>query len=263
MKIVNTPDPKSHSRERFSQYAQGYVNSRAHSDGSDLDDILRLAAPEPDWIALDIATGGGHTALKLAPHVGRMIASDYAPVMLDAARAFLIDRKGLTNVDFIPADAEALPFRAGMFDLITCRIAAHHFPDVFRFMLECARTLKPGGTLIVQDQALPDSREDAAYVEAFEKLRDPSHVRALPVYEWQGAFLDAGLTVDDTLLVTRDAPMVEWAERQGCTPEVIEHLHILMIQAPEPVAKWMNIRCAGTADAIFDHTHVIVKGTKV
>ncbi|MCK6576568.1 MAG: class I SAM-dependent methyltransferase [Anaerolineae bacterium] len=254
-------DPKSHSRERFSQYAQGYVFSNAHKDGGDLDEIVRLAEPQPGWVALDIATGGGHTALKLAPHVARMIASDYAPVMLEAAQRF-ITGKGLTNVDYVPADAENLPFRPETFDLITCRIAAHHFPDIFRFVQECARTLKPGGTLVVQDQALPEDKQDAAYIEAFETLRDPSHVRALPVYEWQGTFLDAGLTVGETLLVKRDAPMLEWAERQGCTPDVIEKLHVMMIQAPEGAARWMNIRCAGTPDAIFDHTHMILRGTK-
>lgn len=256
-----TDDAKAHSRARFSQYAQSYVNSPVHSQGSDLDLILSLADAQPDWLALDIATGGGHTALKLAPHVRRMIASDYAPVMLDAAREFIAS-KGAANVDFVPADAENLPFAGNTFDLITCRIAPHHFPDIFRFVQECARALKPGGTLIVQDQALPDDPKDAAYIEAFETLRDPSHVRALSALQWQGDYLDAGLTVEQSIIVKRESPMVDWAQRQGCTPETIEKLQIMLIQAPEPVAEWMNIRCAGTPDAIFDHTHVILKGKK-
>jgi len=261
--LTMTDDGKAHSRARFSQYAQGYVTSPTHSGGSDLDLMLTLAAPQPHWLALDIATGGGHTALKLAPHVGTMIASDYALPMLDAARTFIDSRLGAAhNVRYLPADAEALPIAADTLDLITCRIAAHHFPDIFRFLLECARTLKPGGVLVVQDQTVPDDPKDSAYVEAFERLRDPSHGEALPVYKWEGTFLDAGLVVDEAGTISRESPMLAWAERQGCTPDVVERLHLLMIQAPERVAAWMKIRHAGTADAVFDHTYVTIRGHK-
>lgn len=243
-------DQKSHSQARFS-----------HSKGGDLDRLFELADPQPDWIALDIATGGGHTALKIAPSVHSMTALDYAPVMLEAARTF-ITSKGATNVDYVAADAENLPYPGNTFDLITCRIAPHHFPDIFRFVQECARALKPGGTLVIQDQTVPDERRDADYIDAFERLRDPSHGRALPIYEWEGTFLDAGLLVDHAERVSRKAPFMEWVERQGCSPEVVEHLQIMLIQAPEPVAKWMNIHHAGSSEAIFDHVHMIMKGHK-
>ncbi|MFN8530556.1 MAG: class I SAM-dependent methyltransferase, partial [Anaerolineae bacterium] len=148
-------DSKAHSRARFSQYAHGYVTSDTHSKGSDLDRLLEIAAPQPEWEALDVATGGGHTALKIAPYVRRMVASDYAPPMLEEARAFIVS-KGATNVEFAPADAENLPFPDESFDLVTCRVAAHHFPDCYRFVVESARVLKPGGRLVVQDHVLPD-----------------------------------------------------------------------------------------------------------
>ena len=139
-------DVKAHSRERFSQFAQGYVNSPTHAQGDDLDRLLEIAAPQADWLACDIATGGGHTALKIAPHVRRMIATDYAPTMLRSARAF-IQSQDAPNVDFVPADAETLPFADNSFDLITCRIAAHHFPDIFRFVQECGAGAQAGRAL--------------------------------------------------------------------------------------------------------------------
>lgn len=252
---------KSHSRARFSQYAQGYVTSETHSGGSDLDRLAVFADPQPDWTAVDIATGGGHTALKLAPHVRRMIATDYAPVMLMTARD-AISAKAVSNVDYVPADAENLPFADSSVELVVCRVAAHHFPDIFKFVQESARILKPGGKLVIQDHVLPDDAKDAAYIEAFERLRDPSHYQALSEYEWRGVFLDAGLTVDQVELLLRRAKMLGWAERQGCTPEVIERLHILMVQAPAGVVEWMQIECAGTDDAAFDHTYVLIAGTK-
>ncbi len=258
-------DQKAHSRERFSQFAQGYVTSPTHSQGADLDRLLEVAVSaaesSADWLACDIATGGGHTALKLAPHVRRMIATDYAPTMLATARAFIAS-KGAANVDYVPADAENLPFAANSFDLITCRIAPHHFPDIYRFVREAARALKPGGRLVVQDHVLPEDEKAAAYVEAFERLRDPSHNRALSEYEWRGDFLDSGLTVDHVEWLRKRAHLVTWAERQGCTPEVIAHLQILLVQAPDAVAEHLKPTAAGTPDAGFDHVHILIAGTK-
>jgi ubiquinone/menaquinone biosynthesis C-methylase UbiE len=254
-------DPKAHSRQRFSQFAQNYVTSSGHAKGNELDRLVEIAAPQSDWLALDVATGGGHTALKFAPHVRRMIATDYAPTMLETARTF-IGSQGANNVSFVPADAENLPFAANTFDLITCRIAAHHFPDVFRFVRESARALKPGGMLLVQDLAAPDDERAARYVDSFERLRDPSHGRCYAGYEWEGLYLDAGLTIDLTEQHRRTAKLLEWAGQQGSGDTVIERLHVLMMQAPAAVHEWLNIRCAGTADAAFDHVYIIIAGRK-
>lgn len=258
---MSSDDVKAHSRERFSQFAQGYVNSPTHAKGADLERLLEVANPQAGWIACDIATGGGHTALKFAPRVRRMVATDYAPTMLASARAF-IETQGANNVAYVPADAENLPFAEASFDLITCRIAPHHFPDIYRFVREAARALKPGGVLIVQDHVVPDEEKAAAYVEAFERLRDPSHNRALSEAEWRGDYLDSGLTVDHVEILRRSAKMLPWAERQGCTPEVIERLHILLAQAPKAVAEFWNPTCAATADATFDHVYILISGHK-
>ncbi len=258
---MNTDDQKEHSRQRFSQYANNYVTSNIHSQGADLDRLLEIAAPQPDWVAVDIATGGGHTALKIAPLVRHMVVTDYAPSMLDEARTFIASQN-IINVEFVPADAENLPFSDESFDLVTCRVAAHHFPDVYKFVCESARVLKHGGRLVVQDHVLPDDKKAAAYIEAFEKLRDPSHGRAYNEYEWRGMYLDAGLTVDHSELLARTAKMLTWAERQGCSPDVIERLHVMMVQAPEPVTAFYNMRCVGTDDAEFDHRYILIAGTK-
>lgn len=254
-------DPKAHSRARFSQFAQQYVTSPGHAQGDELNRLVEIAAPQPGWHALDVATGGGHTALKFAPHVGRMVATDYAPAMLDTARAFIASQ-GAANVDFVPADAENLPFAASTFDLITCRIAAHHFPDVFRFVMEATRALKPGGRLLVQDLATPEDDRAARYIDSFERLRDPSHARCYAEYEWQGMFLDAGLTIDHSEHYRRPARMETWAAQQGSSAYVTERLHVLLAQAPSAVRDWLNIQCAASPDATFDHVYLIVAGTK-
>ncbi len=259
---MSSDDVKAQARERFSQFAQGYVTSPGHAHGDDLDRLLEVAAPQPGWLACDIATGGGHTALKIAPHVRRMVATDYALPMLDAARSF-ISGKGAANVAYVPADAENLPFAEGSFDLITCRIAPHHFPDIFRFVREAARALKPGGRLVVEDHVVPEDKRAAAYIEAFERLRDPSHNRALSDTEWRNDFLDAGLSVEQAERIDRPDKLLPWAERQGCTPEVIAHLQILLAQAPQAAAEFMEPSCAGTPDAGFSHNFILISGRKV
>ncbi|MFN8529023.1 MAG: hypothetical protein U0670_10455, partial [Anaerolineae bacterium] len=112
------------------------------------------------------------------------------------------------------------------------------------------------------DHVLPDDKPAAEYIEAFERLRDPSHHQAFTEYEWRGMYLDAGLTVDFSELMAREAKMIPWAERQGCTPEVIERLQVMMVQAPAAVAEFYEMKCAGTADAGFSHRYVLIAGTK-
>jgi ubiquinone/menaquinone biosynthesis C-methylase UbiE len=259
---MSSSEVKAHAQERFGQFAQGYVESKVHSSGGDLDRLVELAQPQPDWVMLDVATGGGHTALKFAPLVKKVVALDLTPQMLEAAEKF-ITSKGVTNVEFKQGDAENLPFEANTFDLVTCRIAPHHFPNCWQFVQECARVLKPGGKLIVQDNTVPDDERAARYVDAFERLRDPSHHRMYAGYEWQGMFLDAGLVVEPPELVHKPgANMVEWAKVQGQTDDVIERLQVMLMQAPEPVRSWLNPHAAGTKDATFDHRYVIMVGRK-
>jgi ubiquinone/menaquinone biosynthesis C-methylase UbiE len=257
-----TDDVKQQAQTRFAQYAQGYVTSKSHAEGADLERLLELAQPQPDWHVLDIATGGGHTALKFAPHVARVVAADLTPTMLYAARAFITEQ-GAANLVYSAGDAENLPFVHHSFDLVTCRIAPHHFPDCFRFVQECARVLKTGGLVLIEDHLAPDDERAARYLDSFERLRDPSHVRAFASYEWQGMFLDAGLSVEHSEPFVRSGgKLVPWAERQGCTPEIIERLQVMMAQAPSVVAEWVRPQCVGTPDASLDHHYLIIAGRK-
>lgn len=258
---MNPDDAKSNVHARFSQFAQNYVDSPVHAGGSDLDRLLEVAQPQPGWQALDVATGGGHTALKLAPHVGQMIAADFSTSMLSAARTS-IDTKGVTNIAYVGSDAEQMPFPANTFDLVTCRVAAHHFPDAYRFFLEAARVLKAGGRLVVQDHLLPEDKRAGEYLEAFERLRDPSHGRAFSTSEWQGLMLDADFEVEHTEQLSRAAELVSWAERQGCTTNVIARLQILLAQAPPAVADWIRPRSVLSPDAGFDHVYILIVGRK-
>ncbi len=190
-------------QEQFGAAAQGYVASAGHARGGDLARLVELARPRGDERMLDIATGGGHTALAFAPHVREVVASDLTPRMLAAAEAF-IRGQGVTNVLFEPADAEELPFADTSFDIVTARIAPHHFPNPRRFVHQAARVLRPGGLFLLDDNMAPEDAELDAFMNRFEQWRDPSHVRAYTVGEWRGWMADAGLTVEHVDPLTRN-----------------------------------------------------------
>lgn len=254
-------DSKKLSQERYNRFAQGYVTSQSHAKGADLDLLVDIAEPQPTWRVLDIATGGGHTALKFAPYVAHVTASDLTPNMLEAARAF-ISKQAVTNIDFQEADAENLPFEDASYELVTCRIAPHHFPDCARFVRESARVLKPGGLLLVQDHVLPEDEEAARYVDSFEKLRDPSHNRAFNKGEWVAMFRSAGLNVEHSEHIVKQHEFQNWTERQDCTPDVIAQLEQMLFAAPPLAAEWLQVQNAGTAQATFANHHLILAGRK-
>ncbi|MCY4465722.1 MAG: class I SAM-dependent methyltransferase [Chloroflexi bacterium] len=255
-----TRDSKSLSQARYSQFADGYVISQTHAHGSDLDRLLAIVQPQKHWQALDIATGGGHTALKFAPHVGHVVASDLTPRMLESARRFITGR-GIDNVSFRQADAENLPFERAEFDLVTCRIAPHHFPDVQRFLLECARVLKPGGMLMLQDQLLPFDDQAARYVDAFERLRDPSHNRAFNQAEWLQMCARAGFTVEYNERYRKSHDFLSWARRQGPDADTIARLIDLMRNAPPIARDWMNPQRWDSPQATFENRHLLIRAT--
>lgn len=257
-----TTDTEALVQDRFGARAQAYITSQAHAKGADLERLIEIAQPQPDWVVLDVATGGGHTALKFAPHVARVVASDLTPQMLVAAEAH-ITGKGITNVTFRPANAESLPFDDATFDAVVCRIAPHHFDDAAQFVSEAVRVVKSGGLVLVQDHVLPEDTHAACYIDAFEKLRDPSHNRAFTESEWRAMFAEAGLTMIHSEIVQKQHAFEEWADRQGVTPRTKACLETLMQQAPPAVIAWMQPRDFGTPEATFAGYHIIIAGRKI
>lgn len=249
---------KAQAQARFSQFAQQYVDSERHARGAELTRLVELAQPQNAWHMLDVATGGGHMARIFAPHVRQVIATDLSLPMMQAASQTI----NALNVQFVAGDAENLAFADASFDLVTCRIAPHHFPDVFRFVMESTRVLKPGGVLLVQDLTVPDDERAARYVDSFYRLRDPSHQRCYAGYEWQGMLLDAGLTFSYTETIEHIIGLAAWVEQQACTPYVVERLHLMLKQAPAKVVEHLRPSAVGTPDALYVQTHVIIQGRK-
>ena len=206
---MDSLEHKARVQAQFGGSASGYVDSATHATGDDLGQIVVWAEGGADRIALDVATGGGHTALALAPLFGQVIASDLTVDMLRSAERF-IRGQGVTTVSFRQADAEALPFDDAAFDLVTCRIAPHHFPHVGRFVAEVARVLKPGGCFILEDSIAPEDPAFAAFLNEVEIARDPTHVRSLRLSEWRRLVVDNCLTIEAERMYPKAHPFEEW-----------------------------------------------------
>src|SRR5204863_7617598 len=208
--------------------------------------------------ALDVATGGGHTALALAGVAGDVVAFDLTEPMLRAAREFIRSR-GSTNVAFVLGDVEALPFRDGAFDAVTCRIAAHHFANVAAALRQAHRVLRPGGSFLIQDILGHDDPAANAFITEVERRRDPSHVRAYRASEWKAFLRAAGLTVIDEGVVRKVRPWEEWTGRTRMTPEALHALEAFVRQAPERCRAAFDFELAGDRIASFTDRMILLR----
>ena len=245
-------EQKAQVRAQFGPSAAAYVTSAGHAAGPDLEQLLAWGRKRGAARVLDIATGGGHTALAFSRFTRSVVAVDLTLPMLQAAREFTAAQPGGPEsgpIRFLAADAEALPFRAGTFGAVTCRIAAHHFPALLPPLREVARVLRAGGSFLVQDILGHDDEEAAVFITEVERRRDPSHVRAFRQLEWTAFLRAAGLTVMDEAVMSRRRSWDDWTSRMRMTAEDRADLERFVLAAPA--------RCREAFDFATEHGRVV------
>ncbi len=231
----STTGAKDRVRAQYASVGDAYVKSVGHATGSDLQRMIERAAPQPTERMLDIATGGGHVARVFAPLVAEVVASDLTPEILDHAERSFADL-GLTNVTMAVADAEQLPFPDASFDIVTCRIAPHHFPNPDRFVAEAARVLRPGGRFVLVDSTVPEGAA-GAFFNRFELLRDRSHVRSLTVDAWVESIRSAGMRVESVESFAKRHDFNDWTSRSRMTDDDRAILERMMLDAEEAIQR--------------------------
>jgi len=248
-------------QEQFGPSATAYVTSPGHAAGDDLERLLTWGRGRRPTRVLDVATGGGHTALAFAGLAPRVVAFDLTEAMLTAARTFARDR-GAANIAFVAGDVEALPFRPGAFDLATCRIAPHHFPNPAAAVREIARVLTPSGSLLLEDILGHDDAECATFVTEVERRRDPSHVRAYRAREWMAMLRGAGLTVIDETVMSKVRPWAEWTSRTRMSADALRALEDYVRAAPERCRDAFQFRLTGDRVESFTDRMILLRADK-
>lgn len=264
-------DSKKKVQEMFGGKADAYATSRVHAKGASLQRLVELIEPKSDWSALDLATAAGHTAHTIAPHVGWMVATDITLSMLPKART-LAAEKGILHFETAGTDAEAMAFADQSFDLVTCRIAPHHFPNIPQFVQEAWRVLRPGGVFAVVDNVVPSTgsrkkKDQEAYhnaadfINGFEKLRDPSHGACLSLHGWVKLFKDVGFEDVHQETGQKRMEFEPWADRMHVAPADKTRLKAMLTHPPKIVEDFLTPEFEGDK-IFFTLTEGIIVGRK-
>ena len=256
----NTPR-RIGAQEQFGRQAQHYARSSGHSSGESLQVVRDWASTAHYGRAVDVATGTGFTAFTVAPFADWVVASDLTPEMIAETRN-LASERGLTNVGYALAAAEDLPFADASLDLLTCRIAPHHFMDLRKAITEWRRVLAPGAVLILADTCSPEDAPTSVWMNDVEERRDPSHVANLSPSGWLEVLEENGLHPTDSTLTDVPHDFDDWVRRSGTPSDVVEGLRRDFLNAPPGAVEAFDIQHDGAGAISFKWNCVVVKAIR-
>ena len=227
-------------RKRFGETAGllAELQDRRHAETEAR--LRRLLELRGDEGALDVGTGAGAIALALAPLVGSVIGVDLVPELLAEAR-----RRAPANATFLEADATALPFARGEFDLVTTARTFHHVARPELVLAEMTRVLRPGGTMLVVDQLAPGDPLAAIELNRFEHARDPSTTRVLADVDLRGMFDSNGLVLRQAEVVSEERDLEDYLDRAGCHGDAREEARSLAPPDASADYGWYVLRKPG------------------
>lgn len=225
-------DHETLTASQFGAHAQAYVASSVHAWGDDLEAIAALAAREKPARALDLGTGGGHVAYKLAQAARAVVAVDLSADMLASVTAEA-KRRRLGNIETAQASAEKLPFRDADFDFLASRFSAHHWRDARQGLSEARRVLRSGAPAFFIDIVGPREVAFDTHLQTVELLRDASHVRDYSWGEWRDMLKHAGfdVIVESSWRLRMDFAV--WTRRIGTPPPLAEAIRLLQEKADD------------------------------
>ncbi len=205
------------AESQFGKQRARYGAGHILADVQDVDAARgHIAIPNPARV-LDVAAGAGNTGLHLASLGHDVVLADSAAPMLDRVKEAAAAR-GL-SVETRQHPAETLPYAPETFDLVTCRVAPHHFSSPERFVQETSRVLVPGGWLLLIDGTVPDDEPEAEeWLHRVEKLRDPSHNRLLSPRKWQEMCARHALSIEWMEVAPFKQPDLDWYFETASTP---------------------------------------------
>src|SRR5258708_3647434 len=249
---VTGPDPggghvsesqQARVQAQFGPSAAAYVKSPGHAAGPDLEQLIAWGRKRGAARVLDIATGGGHTALAFSRFTPSVVAVDVTLPMVQAAREF-VTAEGAAGGGLLGPDVEALPLPRRALRTRTLPPPAPHFPALLPALRQVARVLRAGGSFLVEDIQGHDDEDAAAFILEVERRRDPSHVRAFRHLEWTAFLRAAGLTVIDESGMSKVRAWDDWTRRSRMTPAAKADLEAYVLAAPAPCRRALSLPLA-------------------
>ncbi|HEV3262097.1 MAG TPA: class I SAM-dependent methyltransferase [Gemmataceae bacterium] len=223
---------------------------------------LLTAASEigPTDTVLDVACGPGVLACAFAEVAHHVTGIDLTPAMIEQAKA-LQESTGRTNLTWRVGDVLPLPFADASFSLVFTRYSFHHFLDPKAVLAEMVRVCSPGGRVVGVD-VFTSTPEQAEAFNRMEKLRDPSHVRALSLDDLTAMFHQAGLRGLKTCFYRHEFELEQVL--QGSFPEPGDADRIRQMFAEDVGADRLGLgACRQDGRIHFAYPIVLLAGRKV
>lgn len=217
-------------RRRWQHHAGSWERHAVDGLESVIDAVVARSGPAPHGVVVDVGSGGGAVALRLAPQADRVVAVDVSEAMLDT----LQERAAASGMDHVEARCEpieALDLPPASVDLVVSNYALHHLldRDKQRFVTKAAEWLRPGGRLVIGDMMIgrglePEDRKILASKARLLLARGPggwwrvaknawrlfsrSVERPVPVKSWTDMLEGAGFVEVDADRVVAEAAVV-------------------------------------------------------
>ncbi len=216
---------------------------------------------QPHFVILDVATGTGILGRAIAPYVKHVVAVDATAEMIGEGRR-QAEHDAIGNIVFEQGFAENLPYPNGTFDMVLSRFAIHHFEDPHAPIAEMVRVCRPDGRVVVIDLVSPEDEALAATYNRLERMRDPSHAKALSASELKKLMKDAELDIVHMVSREVDVQVDRWLELTETTPEGRRTIVEELTQDLEGV-KTTGMRPSLREDVLmFQQTWLILLGVK-
>jgi len=165
--------------------------------------MLGLSKPQPNDEVLDLACGSGIVTCAFAKFVSHVTGIDLTPAMIEQAIKLQAEQQ-LKNIiwKIVDISKPPLPFDDSSFSIVVTRYSLHHLLEPIKVLQEMKRVCTNEGKIIVID-VTPDPDKVDAY-NYVEKLRDPSHERALTLTELVDVMKSKGVGLTNLQIIHQD-----------------------------------------------------------
>lgn len=251
---------KDRVKKEFSKQVKALAHAPFFTDQEIIEKIKNAAKLSEKMKVLDAGCGPGIITEALAPNVKELVAYDLTPKMVEAAR-IRCESAGLNNVEYKTGMIESLPYDDEYFDSVVSRLVMHHLSEPIRGFREMYRVLKKGGKLILADIISDEDPQKEMLHNALEILRDPSHVRMLPLNELIEGLESSSFEIICEDFWVKEREFSEWLAITN-SPERAEPLKTVMnALAQSGIDAGINLR-SNANTVYFDHKWVLITASK-